>query len=251
MFCRRLIRTKVIMFGSAGCLDKDITRGKIIILTEAYHDEGISYHYAPATDYITLKNSHIVADFMKQAKIPYVLRKTWTTDAIYSETRGNFENYKGLEGTQGERIYPYAVRVSTLYGVSDTSRYKIYTKNLYFKSFLRGFINEQYYKPSSVLDDHLSSSNVAIRLKRPTRRHSGQLYSLTFGLASGGVYICLFCYQKSGELLPRLSTLTNRKLFAVYFCCTCLRVASTRRYLAPCPMKLGLSSPITFRSEKV
>lgn len=56
---------KVIMFGGAGCLDKDIARGKIMIPTEAYRDEGTSYHYAPAADYITLKNSHVVADFMK------------------------------------------------------------------------------------------------------------------------------------------------------------------------------------------
>lgn len=85
---------KFIMFGGAGCLDKDIARGKIMIPTEAYRDEGTSYHYAPAADYITLKNSHIVADFMKQANIPYVLGKTWTTDAIYRETRGNFEKRK-------------------------------------------------------------------------------------------------------------------------------------------------------------
>lgn len=85
---------KVIMFGGAGCLDKDIARGKIMIPTEAYRDEGTSYHYAPAADYITLKNSHVVADFMKQANIPYVCGKTWTTDAIYRETRGNFEKRK-------------------------------------------------------------------------------------------------------------------------------------------------------------
>ena len=34
---------------------------------------------------------------------------------------------------------------------------------------------------------------------------------------------------------------------AVYFCCTFLRVASTRRYLASCPAKPGLSSPAVFR----
>lgn len=82
---------KFIMFGGAGCLDRDIARGKIIIPTEAYRDEGTSYHYAPAADYITIKNADVVADFMEQANIPYVLGKTWTTDAFYRETRGNFE----------------------------------------------------------------------------------------------------------------------------------------------------------------
>lgn len=66
---------KIIMFGGSGCLDKDIARGKIVIPTEAYRDEGTSYHYVPAADYITLKNSHVVAGFMKQAGIPYVLGK--------------------------------------------------------------------------------------------------------------------------------------------------------------------------------
>ncbi len=85
---------KIVMFGGAGCLNKEIARGKIMIPTEAYRDEGTSYHYAPAADYITLKNAPVVADFMEQAKIPYVLGKTWTTDAIYRETRGSFEKRK-------------------------------------------------------------------------------------------------------------------------------------------------------------
>ena len=37
---------------------------------------------------------------------------------------------------------------------------------------------------------------------------------------------------------------------AVYFCCTFLRVTSTGRYPASCPMKLGLSSPETFRYKQ-
>ena len=37
------------------------------------------------------------------------------------------------------------------------------------------------------------------------------------------------------------------KSMAVYFCCTILRVASTGRYPASCPMKPGLSSPAAFR----
>lgn len=43
---------KFIMFGSAGSLDRAATQGKFVIPTEAYRDEGISYHYAPPADYI-------------------------------------------------------------------------------------------------------------------------------------------------------------------------------------------------------
>ena len=39
---------KFIHFGGAGCLDKEIARGKVMVPTAAYRDEGTSYHYAPA-----------------------------------------------------------------------------------------------------------------------------------------------------------------------------------------------------------
>lgn len=85
---------KYIVFGGAGCLNKEIAHGKVMIPTEAYRDEGTSYHYAPAADYITVKNADIVADFMKENGLPYVKGKTWTTDAIYRETANNFEKRK-------------------------------------------------------------------------------------------------------------------------------------------------------------
>ena len=83
-----------IEFGGCGCLNKDIARGKVMVPTEAYRDEGTSYHYAPASDYITVKNSEKVAEFMELAGLPYVKGKTWTTDAVYRETRGNFDKRK-------------------------------------------------------------------------------------------------------------------------------------------------------------
>lgn len=92
---REILNTrKIIHFGGAGCLDKDIARGKIMVPTEAYRDEGTSYHYAPASDYIKIKNSHIVEAFMRENGIPYASGKTWTTDAFYRETVNSFEKHK-------------------------------------------------------------------------------------------------------------------------------------------------------------
>ena len=82
---------KYILFGGAGCLNKEIAHGKVMIPTEAYRDEGTSYHYAPAADYITVRNADTVAAFMQESGIPYVKGKTWTTDAFYRETVNNFE----------------------------------------------------------------------------------------------------------------------------------------------------------------
>lgn len=90
-----LINTdKYVVFGGSGCLNKEIARGKVMVPTAAYRDEGTSYHYAPASDYITVKNANIVAAFMETVGLPFVTGKTWTTDAIHRETRGNFEKRK-------------------------------------------------------------------------------------------------------------------------------------------------------------
>lgn len=86
--------TKYIMFGACGCLNKDVTAGKIIVPTDAYRDEGLSYHYAKASNYIKIKNADFVASFFSEVGIPYVTGKTWTTDAIYRETRSNMEKRK-------------------------------------------------------------------------------------------------------------------------------------------------------------
>ena len=85
---------KFILFGGAGCLDREIAHGKVMVPTAAYRDEGTSYHYAPASDYVRIANASAVADCMKKNGIPYVLGKTWTTDSFYRETRNNFEKRK-------------------------------------------------------------------------------------------------------------------------------------------------------------
>lgn len=85
---------KFILFGGAGCLDKEIAHGKVMIPTEAYRDEGTSYHYAEPSDYITISNCSVVSNFMKLNEIPYIEGKTWTTDAFYRETLNNFEKRK-------------------------------------------------------------------------------------------------------------------------------------------------------------
>lgn len=65
-----------------------------MVPTAAYRDEGTSYHYAEASDYITVKNADVVASFMETVELPYVKGKTWTTNAFHRETRGNFEKRK-------------------------------------------------------------------------------------------------------------------------------------------------------------
>lgn len=80
--------SKFIMFGSCGSLNKEVTTGKYIIPTESYRGEGCSYYYAPAADYIQIKNTDKVAAIFEALKIPYVQGRVWTTDSMIRETVG-------------------------------------------------------------------------------------------------------------------------------------------------------------------
>ena len=85
---------KFVMFGSCGGLDKSISPNKLIVPTHAYRDEGMSYHYAPPSDYITVKNSQEVGCILSKIGVEFVYGKTWTTDAFYRETKNNMEKRK-------------------------------------------------------------------------------------------------------------------------------------------------------------
>jgi len=86
--------TKYIMFGSSGSLDREITTNKYVIPVEAYRDEGMSYHYAPASDYIKIKNHSIIKKIFDELSLPNVEGKIWTTDAFYRETKGQIAKRK-------------------------------------------------------------------------------------------------------------------------------------------------------------
>lgn len=79
--------TKFVMFGSAGNLNKEMTAGKYVVPSEAYRDEGMSYHYAAPADYIEVPGSALVSQVFEELKVPYVKGRAWTTDALYRETK--------------------------------------------------------------------------------------------------------------------------------------------------------------------
>lgn len=83
--------TKFVLFGSAGSLNREATSGRYVIPTEAYRDEGMSYHYAKPADYIAVKGADRVTEIFRSLGFPYVAGRVWTTDAFYRETRAQFE----------------------------------------------------------------------------------------------------------------------------------------------------------------
>lgn len=82
---------RVLYFGSCGSLDREITAGHLLVPTAAYRDEGTSYHYAPPSDFIGVKSADRLAEIFDKLSVPYNRTKTWTTDAVYRETRDNME----------------------------------------------------------------------------------------------------------------------------------------------------------------
>lgn len=85
---------RFLFFGSCGVLDSDILAGHVAVPTAAYRDEGTSYHYLAPSAYIDIPTAKRLAGILQYLGVPYHLTRTWTTDAIYRETRGNMAKRK-------------------------------------------------------------------------------------------------------------------------------------------------------------
>jgi uridine phosphorylase len=79
---------KFIACGGAGVLNKEIAVGHIVVPIAAVRDEGTSYHYLPPSREVHPLPEAVAAieRVLERHKIPYVVGKTWTTDAFYRET---------------------------------------------------------------------------------------------------------------------------------------------------------------------
>jgi len=80
--------TKFIACGGAGVLNKALALGHLVIPSSAVRDEGTSYHYLPPAREVSASAEGIAAieATLQRYEVPYVIGKTWTTDAIYRET---------------------------------------------------------------------------------------------------------------------------------------------------------------------
>ncbi len=89
---------RIILLGNCGVLDRSIQDCGIIIPNRAIRDEGTSYHYAPAADYIDVNHRYIreFKEVCDRFGYPYVEGTTWTTDAFYRETPKKIEARKKM-----------------------------------------------------------------------------------------------------------------------------------------------------------
>lgn len=86
--------TKFIVYGSCGVIDKDKCSGKLIVPSHSYRDEGVSYHYMAPSDYVEIKNCNKIVDIFQKYNLPFVVGKSWTTDAVYMETQNKVQKRK-------------------------------------------------------------------------------------------------------------------------------------------------------------
>jgi uridine phosphorylase len=75
--------------GGAGVLVPDVALGHVVVPTAAIRDEGTSYHYAPAARASHPSAAAVAAIIaaLDAHHVPHVTGTTWTTDALYRETR--------------------------------------------------------------------------------------------------------------------------------------------------------------------
>ena len=83
-----------VFYGSCGALDPTIGEKEVIVPTEALRDEGTSYHYTHAQDWITIPHAEDVKRIFDEIGVSYVAGKTWTTDAIYRETKEEIARHR-------------------------------------------------------------------------------------------------------------------------------------------------------------
>lgn len=83
MGCRKFIAC-----GGAGVLRRDIAVGHLVVPTSAVRDEGTSYHYLPPGREVAASPEGVAAieRVLRRRGVPYLIGKTWTTDAPYRET---------------------------------------------------------------------------------------------------------------------------------------------------------------------
>ena len=87
---------KFIACGTAGVLDSDLRKGTIVVPNAAVRDEGTSYHYLPPSREIAAQPDTVraIQSVLDADGAEYRVGKTWTTDAVYRETKNRIAKRK-------------------------------------------------------------------------------------------------------------------------------------------------------------
>ena len=80
---------KVIACGGCGVLDSSLPVGHVLVPVTAVRDEGTSFQYLPPAREVSASPRAVAAieATLRARQVPYDVVKTWTTDALFRETR--------------------------------------------------------------------------------------------------------------------------------------------------------------------
>lgn len=84
---------RIVACGGAGALREDLVLGHAVVVDEAVRDEGTSFHYL-APSRTVCADPHgvsVLAATLDAHGVPYLVGKSWTTDAFYRETRSRID----------------------------------------------------------------------------------------------------------------------------------------------------------------
>jgi uridine phosphorylase len=105
----------VVACGGAGVLDPAIPLGQIIVPTAAIRDEGTSYHYLPPSREVAAnpRGIELLHELLESQGIPYLSGKTWTTDAVFRETRSK------IQARRAEGAIVVEMEAAALFAIGD------------------------------------------------------------------------------------------------------------------------------------
>lgn len=94
--------TCVMFCGGGGVLDGNIGVGQMLLVDGAVRDEGFSYHYLPPSRcvYTDRATTDRIAAYLDKNSVSYIRGLTWTTDAIFRETKDKVK----LRRAEGAKI---------------------------------------------------------------------------------------------------------------------------------------------------
>ena len=81
--------TTFVACGGAGALVEDLALGQVMVVTSALRDEGTSLHYAAPSRVLEADplGVRVLAEVLREHDVNFIEGRTWTTDALFRETR--------------------------------------------------------------------------------------------------------------------------------------------------------------------
>lgn len=132
----------IVAYGICGTLT-DIPTRNLVVPDVAFRDEGTSYHYAPPSESVDVKNHGKIAEYFDTIGQGYTMGGVWTTDGFYRETRtrANYMKERGCVSVDME--------CSALQTVCN-----VRGKEYYVFFISADSLAGEEWQPNYILDDH-------------------------------------------------------------------------------------------------